>query len=259
MTLVVAHRGASAQAPENTLEAFAQGVTAGADAIELDVHLTADGELAVVHDSTLDRTTDRTTTVATATMADLKTADAGWAFPGSAGDYPYRGTGLTVPTLREVLEWLPSGVGLAVEIKATTAAEPVVETLAGSAVRAAGQVTVMSFQETVIDRVRELAPDLPTGLLLVPGDSFERGMKWVVEHGHAAVFPFDTDLGEDPMANIALATALNARVGCYVVNDPERMQHLAAAGLWGFVTDVPDVARAALGPPASSTDAGAAG
>jgi len=110
VTLVVAHRGASAQAPENTLEAFAQGVTAGADAIELDVHLTADGELAVVHDSTLDRTTDRTTTVATATMADLKTADAGWAFPGSAGDYPYRGTGLTVPTLREVLDWLPSGV-----------------------------------------------------------------------------------------------------------------------------------------------------
>ena len=148
-------------------------------------------------------------------------------------------------------------MGLAVEIKAEAAADAVVETLAGSAVRAAGQVTVMSFQEAAIDRVRQLAPDLPTGLLLVPGDIFERGLKWVVEHGHAAVFPFDTDLSEDPMANIALATSLNARVGCYVVNEPERMQHLAAAGLWGFVTDVPDVARAALGPPASPADAGA--
>lgn len=259
MTLVVAHRGASAQAPENTLEAFALAVAQGADAIELDVHLSADGELAVVHDPTLNRTTDRTTTVATASMADLKTADAGWAFPGAAGDYPFRDKGITVPTLPEVLDWLPPGVGLAIEIKATPAADRVVETLAGSAVRAAGQVTVMSFQEAAIDRVRELAPDLPTGLLLVPGDSFERGMKWVVEHGHAAVFPFDVDLGEDPMANVALAAALNARVGCYVVNDPERMQHLAAARLWGFVTDVPDVARAALGPPASSSDAGAAG
>ena len=60
MTLVVAHRGASAQAPENTMEAFRLGVEAGADAIELDVHLTADGQLAVIHDETLDRTTDRT-------------------------------------------------------------------------------------------------------------------------------------------------------------------------------------------------------
>ncbi len=257
MTLIVGHRGASAQAPENTLEAFRLGVTAGADAIELDVHLTSDGELAVVHDATLDRTTDRTTTVATATMADIRTADAGWAFPGPNGDYPFRGKGLTVPTLAEVLAWLPSGVGLAVEIKAEAAANAVVETLAGSAVRAAGQVTVMSFQEAAIDRVRQLAPDLPTGLLLVPGDIFERGLKWVVEHGHAAVFPFDTDLSEDPMANIALATSLNARVGCYVVNEPERMQHLAAAGLWGFVTDVPDVARAALGPPAPPADASA--
>ncbi len=259
MTLVVAHRGASAQAPENTLEAFRLAVAAGADAIELDVHLTSDGELAVVHDASLDRTTDRTTTVATATMADLRTADAGWAFAGPNGDYPFRGTGLTVPTLREVLAWLPAGVGLAVEIKAEGAADAVVEALAGSAVRGAGQVTVMSFQEAAIDRVRQLAPDLPTGFLLVPGDIFERGLRWVVEHGHAAVFPFDTDLGEDPMANVALAKSLNALVGTYVVNETERMQHLAAAGLWGFVTDVPDVGRAALGPPAAAMDAGAAG
>jgi glycerophosphoryl diester phosphodiesterase len=250
MTLVVAHRGASLQAPENTLEAFRLGVAAGADAIELDVHLTADGELAVIHDGTMDRTTDRTTSVAAASMDEIRTADAGWAFPGPNDDHPFRGKGLTVPTLGEVLAWLPSGVGLAVEIKAEDAADAVVETLAGSTVRAAGEVTVMSFQESAIDRVRHLAPDLPTGLLLVPGDSFERGLKWVVEHGHSAVLPFDSDLGADPMANVALATSLNARVGCYVVNDPERMQHLAAAGLWGFVTDVPDLARAALDPPA---------
>lgn len=248
MTLVVAHRGASSLAPENTMEAFRLAVEAGADAVELDVHLTADGQLAVIHDSTLDRTTDRTTTVADAPMAEIQSADAGWAFPGSTGDYPFRGRGLTVPSLPEVVTWLPEGVGLAVEIKAPAAADMVVAALADSAVRAAGLVTVMSFQEPAIDRVRELAPGLPTGLLLAPGDVFERGLKWVVEHGHAAVMPFHDDLGDDPAANIELATAWGSRVGCYVVNDPERMQQLAAAGLWGFVTDVPDVARAALGP-----------
>jgi glycerophosphoryl diester phosphodiesterase len=248
VTLVVAHRGALQAAPENTFEAFQRAVEAGADAIEVDVHLTADGELAVLHDPTLDRTTDRTTTVAKATMADIRAADAGWAFPGEAGDYPFRGKGLTVPTLPEVVAWLPDGVGLAVEIKAPAAADGVVTALAGSAVRAAEAVTVMSFQESAIDRVRQLAPDIPTGLLLVPGDLVERGLKWVVEHGHAAVLPYDPDLGGDPAPTVELAAAWGARVGCYVVNDPDRMQQLAAAGAWGFVTDVPDVARTMLGP-----------
>jgi glycerophosphoryl diester phosphodiesterase len=230
------------------MEAFRLGVEAGADAIELDVHLTADRQLAVIHDPTLDRTTDRTLSVATAPMADIRAADAGWAFPGPDGDYPYRGRGLAVPTLPEVLEWLPPGIGLAVEIKDPAAADEVVTALADSAVRGAGLATIVSFHEGVIGRVRELVPDLPTGLLLVPGDNFERGMKWVVEHGHAAVLPYESDLGPDPTANIELAAALGCRVGCYVVNEPERMQQLAAAGLWGFVTDVPDVARAMLRP-----------
>jgi glycerophosphoryl diester phosphodiesterase len=252
VTLVVAHRGASSQAPENTLEAFRLGVEAGADAIELDVHLTADGKLAVVHDPTLDRTTDRTAVVAAVTMDEIRAADAGWGFPGPGGDYPYRGRGLSVPTLPEVVAWLPAGVGLAVEIKAPSAVDAVVEALNGSAVRAAGRVTVMSFHETAVDRARALDAGLPTGLLLVPGDDVERGLTWVVEHGHAAVLPYDTDLGDDPGPTVALATAYGCRVGCYVVNDPERMRQLAAVGLWGFVTDVPDEARAALGPRAAS-------
>ena len=248
MTLVVAHRGASAQAPENTIEAFRQAVEVGTDAIELDVHLSADGQLAVVHDPTLDRTTDRTTTVADAPMAEIQAADAGWTFAGPDGDFPYREKGLIVPTLPEVLEWIPTGIGLAVEIKAPNATDPVVGALAGSEVRRAGRVTVLSFLESVIERVRELAPDLPTGLLLVPGDDFGRGLTWVVEHGHAAVMPYDADLGFDPSENIRLATAYGCRVGSYVVDDPGRMQQLAAAGAWGFVTDTPEVARAALGP-----------
>jgi len=123
-----------------------------------------------------------------------------------------------------------------------------VETLRDSAVRAAGLVSVISFDEVAIDRAHELDPELPTGYLLVPSQPFEPAMRWAVERGHVAVLPWDGDFGMDPAPMLAQALAYGRRVGCYVVNDPQRMQHLAAYGVWGFVTDVPDVARQALGP-----------
>lgn len=247
MTIVVAHRGASAQAPENTMEAFRLGVEAGADAIELDVHLTADGQLAVIHDDTLDRTTDRTGRIADLTMDEIRQADAGATFarPDDAG-LPYAGHGLTVPTLDEVLAWLPPDVGLVIEIKARAAADAVVEAVRGHAVRESGRLAVISFDEATIERVRELDPSIRTGYLLVPTQPIEPALTWATEHGHVGVFPWEGDLGIDPLPLMAQAHAYGREIGCYVVNDPERMRHLAACGLWGFVTDVPDVARAAL-------------
>jgi glycerophosphoryl diester phosphodiesterase len=245
--VVVAHRGASAQAPENTMEAFRLGVEAGADAIELDVHLTADGQLAVIHDDTLDRTTDRTGAIRDLTMDQVREADAGANFTrdGDAG-YPYRGRGLTVPTLDEVLAWLPDGTGLVIEIKAREAADAVVTAVRDHAVRRSGGLAVISFDEAAIERVRELDPEIRTGYLLVPTQPIEPAMVWATEHGHAGVHPWEGDLGLDPLPLLAQARAYGREIGCYVVNDPERMKHLAACGLWGFVTDVPDVARAAL-------------
>jgi glycerophosphoryl diester phosphodiesterase len=247
MTIVVAHRGASAQAPENTMEAFRLGVEAGADAIELDVHLTADGQLAVIHDDTLDRTTDRTGRVAELTMDQIREADAGATFarPGDAG-LAYAGEGLRVPTLPEVLAWLPEEIGLVVEVKARAAADAVVEALRGQPVREGDRLAVISFDEATIERVRELDPDIRTGYLLVPTQPIEPALTWATEHGHVGVFPWEGDLGMDPLPLMVQAHAYGREIGCYLVNDPQRMQHLAACGLWGFVTDVPDVARAAL-------------
>lgn len=253
MTIVVAHRGASAVAPENTMEAYRRAVEMGADAIELDVHLTQDGQLAVIHDDTLDRTTDGTGSVAGMTVEALRAFDAGFRFTGPHGDFPFRGRGLQVPTLPEVLDWLPDGIGLVVEIKAREAADAVVEALRDTPVRRAGAVNVISFDEAAIDRAHDLDPELATGYLLVPMQPFEPALRWAVEHGHAGVHPWEGDLGIDPAPMLSQALAYGRRVGCYVVNDPERMQQLAVYGLWGFVTDVPDVAREALGPRANGS------
>jgi glycerophosphoryl diester phosphodiesterase len=248
LTVVVAHRGASAHAPENTMEAFRLAVEMGADAIELDVHRSHDGKLAVIHDDSLDRTTDASGSISELPMKDIRDADAGARFAGPEGSFPFAGRGVQVPTLPEVVEWLPAGVGLVVELKARAAVEASIVTLRDSAVRAAGLVTVISFDEAAIEQAHELDPELPTGYLLVPSQPFEPAVRWAVEHGHTAVMPWDGDLGLDPAPLLAHADAYGRRVGCYVVNDPQRMQHLAALGLWGFVTDAPDVARAALGP-----------
>jgi glycerophosphoryl diester phosphodiesterase len=247
MTVVVAHRGASARAPENTMEAFRLGVEDGADAIELDVHLTADGQLAVIHDETLDRTTDRTGRVADLSMDQVREADAGATFsrPDDSG-FPFAGQGLTVPTLPEVLAWLPDEVGLVIEVKARAAADAVVEAVREHPVRDGERLVVISFDEATIERVRELDPGIRTGYLLVPTEPVEPALRWATERGHLGVFPWEGDLGIDPLPLMAQARAYGREIGCYVVNDPVRMQHLAACGLWGFVTDVPDVARAAL-------------
>ena len=248
MTVAVAHRGASAHAPENTMEAFRLAVEMGADAIELDVHRSRDGKLVVIHDDTLDRTTDGTGSVSELALKEIQQADAGARFVGPDGSFPFAGRGLRVPTMQEVVEWLPERVGLVVELKAREAVEDSISTLRDSAVRSAGLVTVISFDEAAIDRAHELDPELPTGYLLVPAQPFEPALRWAVEHGHVAVMPWDGDLGLDPAPMLSLALTYGRRVACYVVNDPLRMQHLAAFGLWGFVTDAPDVARQALGP-----------
>jgi glycerophosphoryl diester phosphodiesterase len=151
-----------------------------------------------------------------------------------------------VPSLPEVLSWLPNDVGLVIEIKARAAADAVVEAVTEHPVRSDGRLAVISFDEAAIERVRELDREIKTGYLLVPTQPIEAALVWATEHGHAGVHPYEADLGLDPLPILAQAAAYGREVGCYVVNDPERMRHLAACGIWGFVTDVPDVARAAL-------------
>ena len=116
---VYAHRGGSALGPENTIAAFDLGLAAGADGLELDVHLSADGIPVVVHDATLDRTTDASGPVGARTAAELARVDAGWRFTGDAGSFPFRGRGIGVPALVDVLRRYP-GVPTIIELKVDT-------------------------------------------------------------------------------------------------------------------------------------------
>lgn len=124
---LVAHRGGAKLAPENTLAAFRSAVEDwGADMLELDVRLTADGHVVVIHDATVDRTTDGTGAVADLTLEEIKALDAGYRFVDLDGNTSFRGQGVTVPTMAELLDACPS-VWLNAEAKEEQVARPLVE------------------------------------------------------------------------------------------------------------------------------------
>lgn len=120
---IIGHRGNAARAPENTIESFRQAVELGVDALELDVHLTGDGHVVVIHDPTLDRTTDQSGRVDRMSLAEIQRADAGARFTRDRGQtVPYRGQGITVPTLDEVLGRF-SATPLLIELKTEAASQ----------------------------------------------------------------------------------------------------------------------------------------
>lgn len=119
--LFFAHRGGAKLAPENTMAAFENGVALGADALELDIQTTREGELVVIHDATVDRTTNGTGPVSTFTLAELRKLDAGYRFTADEGQtFPFRGKGHSIPTLSEVFERFPT-LRVNIDLKESTA------------------------------------------------------------------------------------------------------------------------------------------
>src|SRR5215212_9031009 len=153
----LAHRGASALAPENTIEAFRLAVEAGAGGLELDVHLTRDGHVVVIHDPTVDRTTSGTGAVSEMTFDELRGFDAGHTFsPDGGSNHPYRGLGVRVPTLRDVLEEFP-GVAVNIDIKAK---RPGIEATVLGVLREAnalGRALVVSTPRATVKRFRKIS------------------------------------------------------------------------------------------------------
>jgi len=161
--LVIAHRGVPVHAPENTLASFRLALEAGADAIETDLRLTADGEIVCLHDATLDRTTDRTGAVAEMRLAEVREAVV---IASEHGQFAARDLLGHVPTLAELLDLVPPGVGLALELKAAGFAEErharrLVEAIAPRI--AAGSALLMSFETALLSAVHAVAPEVWIG------------------------------------------------------------------------------------------------
>jgi len=157
--LVMAHRGASGSAPENTLAAFHLAAESGADFAELDVQLSLDGEVVVIHDLTLDRTTNLAGEVRDYTLSELQAADAGsWYAPQFADQH--------IPTLRQVMEMAGDRMGLNIEIKKTADMQDTVAGIIDLIHKLNFKpVIITSFAQPAIELARRINPDIATGLI----------------------------------------------------------------------------------------------
>jgi glycerophosphoryl diester phosphodiesterase len=243
---VIAHRGASAYAPENTLPAFELAAAQGADAFELDVRLSRDGAPVVIHDATLDRTTGLSGPVRGRTLAELRTADAGRGFsPDGGRTFPFRDQGVRMPTLAEVL-WAFPVMPVLIEVKEPEVQEAVRRVLSEEG--AVERCVVASEHIGAIELFRQapfacgasgteisalyravMLRRAPAAcryrLLSVP-------LRW---HG----LPVPT------RGLVAAARKLGCPVHVWTVNDAATARRLWRRGVAGIVTNVPDVIRAA--------------
>jgi glycerophosphoryl diester phosphodiesterase len=227
----VAHRGYSAVAPENTLPALAGALLAGATLVEFDVRTTMDGVPVVIHDRTVDRTTDGSGQVSELTLGEVRALDAGsWFSPAFAG--------LRVPLLSEVLDLLEASAGAAgllLEIKAPATLEQVKAILGQVADRdLLPRTVVQSFDPQVLALVREAAPDVRRGLLRLRFDA--ETVPLAKDLGVVCCNPALGDVLGDPATVEALIRA-GIDVLPWTANDMSQWPALVRAGVAGLITD----------------------
>ena len=203
--------------PENTLLSFERAADLGADWVELDVHLSKDGALVVIHDETLERTTNGTGRVADQTLQELKCLDAG--------------QGQQIPTLDEVLEWAaPRGIGVDVEVKQAPALA------VAEAVRHFDQVLISSFDHPLVREIKALDPRLSVGLLYAYRAIDP--VRLAREADASVLLPqCSYVVGED----VAAIHAAGLRVWTWATSDPTVLRRLIEAGVDAIATNHPDV------------------
>ena len=237
---IFAHRGASAHAPENTLAAFQLAVQHGAPAIELDAKLSVDGEVVVIHDQTVDRTTNGGGVVRQLPLAALRELDAGAKF-----DPKYLGE--KIPTLAEVFEEV--GHKLFINVEITNYASPfdALPLKVAELVKRHGlqdQVLFSSFFGLSLRRAHRITPEVPLGLLAFPGFKGSLARSFVGKlTPYQALHP---ETGDVTPRLIAKAHQDSRRVHVYTVNNPEVMRRLFTWGVDGIFTDDPLLALQVL-------------
>ena len=236
--MVVAHRGASVEQPENTIEAFEAAIDAGADAVEFDVRMTADEVAVVMHDPDVSRTTDGTGLVPELTLADVRRLRIPLPAGGAAG----------VPTLDEALECLAGRTAGDIEIKnlpgepgftsdREVAVEATLEAL--DRVDFPGQVIVSSFNPASVAHSRRLRPNVPTGLLTSYDVEAVEALRRATEGGHPWVLPFVSKVLEAGEGFGAEARDARVLLGVWIADDPETARRLFELGADAVATNDP--------------------
>lgn len=244
---IIAHRGASADAPENTLAAIQLAWQQGADAAEIDVQLTADGQLVAIHDDTLLRTGGVDWAVQDCTLAELQSRDVGsWKSPQFASE--------RIPTLAEVLDIVPLGKRLFIELKCGSDAIPELVRVLSSAKTTREQTVLISLDFDTIVTAKQALPDrvaLWVTEQFAPGDADEPlqpSTSALIQRAKSAGLDgLDiNDLVERPSGDIATIQQAGLRTCIWTVNSVERARWLRAEGMESITTDVPAKLRAGL-------------
>jgi glycerophosphoryl diester phosphodiesterase len=237
---VIAHRGAPKAAPENTLSAFKKAIELGADILELDVHQTKDSQLVVIHDATVDRTTNGKGRIADYTVAELRRLDAGsWFAPAFTGE--------KIPLLEEVLDATPDSISLLIEIKHGSETYPGIEKRVVQLTRennATGRVIVKSFDDEVLQLVRRLAPEIPRLRIIVLQIPL---LNIIIERGISVGEILDYDVQYLQLhwfgiskSFVGQAHSKGYKVFAWDVHDEKRMREMIEKGVDGIETDYPD-------------------
>jgi glycerophosphoryl diester phosphodiesterase len=235
--LILAHRGACADAPENTLAAFARAFELGADGVELDVTLTRDGVPVVIHDDTVDRTTNSKGAVAALTLAEIQQLDAGAWFGEK-----FRGE--RIPTLAQVFDLVPAGKIVNVEIKGTSVRD---DGLPLAIIRViedknfAERVILSSFNPFALYRAAFLAPRLPRGLLYAATLPIYLRRAWLRPIARVTAMHPDHTLVTRRF--VRWTRAKKYKINTWTVDDPGEARRLADLGVDAIITNKPDVIR----------------
>jgi glycerophosphoryl diester phosphodiesterase len=222
---VMAHRGGKGLWPENTMHAFEGAVSLGVDVLEMDVHSTADGALVVIHDSTVDRTTEGSGPVQAFTLEELKALDAGYDWsPDDGKAFPFRGQGIAVPTVEEVFAAFPA-TPLNIEIKQVepSLAAPLCQMM--RAFDVTDSVLVASFHNEVMAEFRRECPEVATA---------------TQQNEVVSLFILSK-------AFLDAAHGRKLQVHAWTINEANDMRRLLALGVDGIITDYPDRLMQLLG------------
>lgn len=241
---IIAHRGGMGLGPENTIETFKRSLAAGADTLDMDIRVTKDGRLVVIHDDSVDRTTDGTGTIRELNLGDIKKLDAGSHRLQEGSDLRVPNHRIGVPTVAEVLETFPDTL-LVMEIKDESPEAG--DLLCGLLARygKTGSVLVASMHAKVLSEFRKVCPGVATSA--GPDSVFVFYLLHMV--GLTSFFSADMAAFQVPTAVrgrriatpefVMAAHRLNIKVEVWTVNDPDEMQRLLEAGVDGIFTDFP--------------------